>query len=414
MLSRRLWISILYLLMPTLVWWSSAHAMLVRAGEEVYVAEDESISEDMSLFGSTVSVDGYVDSDVIAFSQEILVPGIVNQDLMGAAETVEITGQVGDDLRVGARFIDVRGPVGDDAIAFCQRFTLGENGLVGGEARVWCAEALFRGDVNGNVRIGCETAEIYGHVGGDLAVDACCIKLAGTVDGDVELKGESISLLPGCVIAGNLKYTSINEMQLQEGAQILGQVEWLKKTAGVEAEAAKERVLEVMGAIIVFFILAISVGQIIVGMILIGLSRNRAASMASSLAAHPWKSLGTGLLFLVCVPIACFILLFTIIGWPLLILATLFYLIMWYLGSIVTGLTIGGKIVGAFKENRIGRMLGGLIIGLIILRVITLVLAFVPVLGFLVWFIVFPSFGMGAILIAWKTARDQASGKIMV
>jgi len=148
------------------------------------------------------------------------------------------------------------------------------------------------------------------------------------------------------------------------------------------------------------------VAQIIVGLVLLVISRKQSALMANTLTSHPWKSLGTGIVFLICLPVVSFILIFTLVGLPLAILAFLIYLIIWYLSPIVVGLTIGGKMVGAFKEIQTGRMIGGLIIGLFILRA----LSFVPVLGSFVQIVVL-LFGMGAILVSRKAAHGEAQEK---
>jgi cytoskeletal protein CcmA (bactofilin family) len=385
-------------------WWLPSNATLVRAGEDVAVAEEETITEDLALFGESVRVLGYVESDVIAFGKTITVPGTVNQDLMGGAETVEITGQVGDDVRAGARYLGVHGLVGDDLIGFCQEFILGENGRIGGEAQIWCQKAVFYGDVDGNLRAKCETAEILGHVGGSLSVDACCITLAGPVDGDAELTGETISLLPECMITGNLKYTSGNQIEIQEGAQVLGQTEWQKPEA--EVEKPKKRI---PGGLRIFLNLTMLVAQFIVGLILIGFSRKNTARMANTLTGHPWMSLGLGFLFMFLVPIAALIMMLTIIGLPLGIIVFLLYLIIWYLGPVLVGLTIGGKMVGAFKKERTGPMVGGLLLGLIILRL----LSFIPGFGWLIQFLVI-LFGMGALILSRKSMWNEAKAKDLV
>ncbi len=397
MRSRKILAAAVGLLMLTILWWAPADSILVRAADDVLVAEDETVTEDLALFGSIISVDGYVDSDVIAFCRSITVSGIINQDLMGGAETVEITGQVGDDLRIGARYIDVRGPVGDDVIAFCQRFTLGQEGRVGGEVQVWCQKAIVRGDADGNLRISCKSAEIHGHVGGNISVDASTIKLAGAVDGDAELTAESITLLPGCTITGNLKYISTKEINIQEGAQVLGETIWEKTVPEEKPEKVDFK------PFLTFLKLAMLAAQIIVGLVLIAISRKQASLMADTLTGHPWKSLGVGIVFLICVPIAALILMVTIIGLPLGLIATFLYLIVLYLSPIVVGLTIGGKIVGAFKNESAGRMVGGLILGLVILRAIS----FIPAFGSFVQFLVL-LFGTGALLYSRKLARDKA------
>jgi cytoskeletal protein CcmA (bactofilin family) len=375
-----------------------SEAILVRAGEDVFVSQEESLSEDLALFASTISVDGYVDADVIAFSQSLVITGVINHDLQGGAEKIDLTGQVGDDLRAGGRYIDVRGPVGDDAIAFCERFTLGSSGRVGGEARVWCAEAYFQGDVDGNLRASCSRAEVHGRVGGDMAVEAASIKISGPVDGNADLKGAAIVLLPGCVITGNLTYSSPNEIEIQEGARIEGAVERRAMEVSTKDTDSVEELLAGLGAIWIFFKVAFFVGQIIVGLILLGLFRKATVHSAMTFSGHIWKSLGIGIIFACCAFIAALILPFTIIGLPLGIMLICFSLIIWYLASIVVGLAIGGLMVGAFKVRSTGRLIGGLILGLLILRA----LSFVPILGFLIQLFVVLA-GMGAILIAMKT-----------
>ena len=321
------------LLMPLMLAMLIGHrseAMLVRAGEDVFVSQEETLSEDLSLFAATISVDGYVDADVIAFSRSLVVTGVINHDLQGGAETIDLTGQVGDDLRIGGRYVDVRGPVGDDAIAFCERFTLGSSGRVGGEARVWCSEAYFQGDVDGNLRASCARAEVHGHVGGDLAVEGASIKISGPVDGDADLKAASIVLLPGCVISGDLAYSSAQEIEIQEGARVLGSIERRAVEVAKKETDSVEELLAGLGALWIFFKVAFFVGQIIVGLILLGLFRKFSIATATSFSGHIWKSLGIGIIFACCAIIASLILPFTIIGLPLAIMLICFSLIIWY------------------------------------------------------------------------------------
>jgi cytoskeletal protein CcmA (bactofilin family) len=396
---RRFTVVLLLPLMLVMLNGRRSEAMLVRAGEDVFVSPEETLTEDLALFASTISVDGYVDADVIAFSRSLVITGVINHDLQAGAETIDLTGQVGDDFRVGARYVDVRGPVGDDAIAFCERFTLGSGGRVGGEARVWSSEAYFQGDVDGTLRIGCNRAEVHGHVGGDLAIEASSIKISGPVDGNAELKAAPITLLPGCVIAGGLTYSSPEEIEIQEGARVMGSIERLQVEVKAEKEESLQKFLSGMGAIWAVLKVTFFVGQIIVGLILLGLFRRQSVLMATTFSSHVWKALGIGIVFACCATIASLILPFTVIGLPLAIMLICFSLIVWYLASIVVGLAVGGLMVGAFKTRSTGRLIGGLILGLLILRA----LSFVPILGLLVQLFVVLA-GIGAILISLRTS----------
>jgi cytoskeletal protein CcmA (bactofilin family) len=403
--TKRFYTVFWLLLLLILILGSSPEATLVRAGEDVFVAENESLTEDLALFASTISVDGYVDSDVIAFSRSITISGVINQDLMGGAESIDLTGQVGDDIRVGGRYVDIRGPVGDDAIALCQRFTLSQSGRIGGEVRVWCSEAYFHGDVNGNLRAGCDRAEIHGHVGGNASVRAGNIKIDGAIDGDAELKAETIVLLPECIIDGDLTYASVNDIEIQTGAQVRGQIERLEYEMPAKRRIPDRELLEGLSTIWIFFKIAFFFGQIIIGLILVGVFRKQSTLMASTFLGHIWKSLGIGFVFVCCASVASLILPFTAIGLPLAIMLICFSLIIWYLSPIVVSLALGGQMVGAFKEHRTGRMVGGMILGLFILRA----LSFIPILGLLIQIFVILA-GMGAILLSMRSSRGHAPG----
>ncbi|MFC1683784.1 hypothetical protein ACFL0G_06235 [Candidatus Zixiibacteriota bacterium] len=409
MRSKNLPVIMLCFMVLAILTGSTVDAMVVRAGENVFVNKEETLAEDIALFAGEISVAGYVDADVIAFCQKLDVTGIINHDLLGGAERIKITGQVGDDLRVGAREVHLHGPVGDDAIVFCQIFTQGEDSRVGGEIQAWCQEATLRGDVDQNVQIVAQTAEIYGHIGGNITLEACCITLAGSVDGNAELEGQSINLLPGCVIAGDLKYTSPEELEFEEGVQILGAVAWEQLAPEVETWKKESILGDIMQGVRTFMVLlklTLFVGQIIVGLILIGIFRKETLKMVDALVGNFWKSLGIGVIFSICGAIIFGVLLFTLIGLPLGVLGLLVYTIIWYLSPIVVALAFGGKIVGAMGKDRTAPWVGALLIGLTILRAIS----FIPVFGFFVQlFVLF--FGMGAIIVAWKSAYAQSRVK---
>src|SRR5438067_4254586 len=66
-----------------------------RAGDEVLIKADETISGDLYAFGKRVTVDGTVEGDLVAFGQDIIVNGTVKGHVMAASQTVLVAGTTG-------------------------------------------------------------------------------------------------------------------------------------------------------------------------------------------------------------------------------------------------------------------------------------------------------------------------------
>src|SRR4051794_7246380 len=71
------------------------HAAVFRSGDKVTIAADETIDDDLYVFGSEIVIDGKVDGDVCAFGKQITVNGTVTGNVMAAGQAVVIVGQAG-------------------------------------------------------------------------------------------------------------------------------------------------------------------------------------------------------------------------------------------------------------------------------------------------------------------------------
>jgi hypothetical protein len=118
--------------------------------------------------------------------------------------------------------------------------------------------------------------------------------------------------------------------------------------------------------------------------------------MADAIRLDPWRSLGWGALLLFAMPIACIVVLITIIGLPLALIALVIWGIGIYLSQIPVAIFIGKLIVkrGESSASR-GSMIGYCALGLFIL----LLLNWIPVLGFFTGLLT-ALFGLGSIITA--------------
>jgi hypothetical protein len=120
--------------------------------------------------------------------------------------------------------------------------------------------------------------------------------------------------------------------------------------------------------------------------------------------------LGIGFLALIVVPIAALILCFFIVTIPISLTAILLFLLGLYLAKVFVGLSIGRWLFGRFKWGENDFL--ALFVGLLVL----MLLALIPVIGWLVRFL-YVLFGLGAAiislykLIALTSKERRAAGK---
>jgi len=353
----------------------------LRGGGTISLAEGERWAGNAMVTGETVRISGIIEGDLLCLARGLTIAGNVRQDLWGIAEDIDLVGRVGDDLRGVGRRITVIGVVGGDLLAGCQNFSLPQGGVVEGE-----------------VRAGCKEAELNGTIKGDAHISAQTIRIGGRIEGDVHLEAKKIILSPSAFIKGKLNYKSPLEIEVPEGAKILGGSQW-------ERPKVKKKDRSVIS---IFLEIVLFLGLLLVGIIAVSLSQRNAILVSGTLTSSPWKSLGWGLIALICLPIAIFILLLTVIGLPLAVFLLFGYILALYLSKVFVGVFIGGKILGIFFKKGLSPI-WYLILGLIILTL----LAKVPYLGWPVRILTI-IFGLGSLLLSRRALYLQAKAKELI
>ena len=91
----------------------------VRQGNEVLIAKDEVIDDDLYVFAQKVTVNGTIKGDLIVFGRQININGSVDGDLIAAAQQVLVNGKVSDDARIAGQVLTLQdgADIGDDLIA---------------------------------------------------------------------------------------------------------------------------------------------------------------------------------------------------------------------------------------------------------------------------------------------------------
>lgn len=347
-----------------------------RSGDTVTVPQDEVVDGDLYVMGRNIIVDGTVNGDIFGAGQTITINGTVNGGVTLAGETLTVNGQVLHGARLVGQTINVNSSIGRDLAA------AGAVLNVGSAAKI--ADDLV---------LGVGTSYISGHVNGDIKGGAGEVTITNKVGGNVELEVDKLTITSTANIEGALVYTSENEASIQSGARLGGST-----THNVpEKPAAPSPFSGMPGKLLGFLMI------LVIGIIVILLATGRISAMADSIRTKPWPSLGWGALALFVTPIAALVVIITIIGLPVGLIALALYGIAIYLSQIPVGFLIGRLIIRRNGEiESKGLMIGALALGLAIL----LVLGLIPYVGGLVMLLTI-IFGLGSLVVSVARSKGR-------
>jgi cytoskeletal protein CcmA (bactofilin family) len=348
-----------------------------RTGDIVTVTQDEVVDGDLYVIGRSIIIDGTVNGDIFGAGQTITINGTVNGGVTLAGQTLTVNGQVANGARLAGQTLNVNSNIGRDLAA------AGDTLNVGGTAEI--ADDLV---------LGVGSSYISGHINGDVKGGGGEITITSKVGGNVELEVDKLTITSTANIEGDLVYTSENEASIQSGARLGGSTTHNMP----EKPAAPSPLAAIPGKLLGFLMI------LVIGIIVILLATGRVSAMADSIRTKPWPSLGWGALALFVTPIAALIVIITIIGLPVGLIALVLYGIAIYLSQIPVGFLIGRLIIrrNGEVESR-GLLIGALALGLAIL----LVLGLIPYVGGLVMLLTI-IFGLGSLVVSVARSRGKA------
>jgi cytoskeletal protein CcmA (bactofilin family) len=339
-----------------------ATAMAQDAGEEVI--KRGVINEDVYAAGESVTVDANVTGDVLAAGGEVTVAGQVSADVMAAGGQVEVRANVGDDVRVFGGQLDISADIGDQLIAAGGKITVESGTRVGGGT--W----LAGGDVT-----------VDGRLGHGLLAAGGNISVSGQVEGDVELTGDSIRIEPGAVIRGDLVWRSDHEIRIDKKATITGSVVREPMPYGEGPGRATGTIMSILTLFVSVMILAYFFPGFLGG-------------AGEILRTRFGRSLLTGFILLIMIPVAIVLLFVTVVGW----LAGLVMLALYFV-AIAIAMLVGVRTLTELGARQFKQELAGSWWRLALAVALTLValslVGLIPVVGGLVWFLLLIG-GLGA------------------
>jgi cytoskeletal protein CcmA (bactofilin family) len=244
---------------------------------------------------------------------------------------------------------------------------------------------IVDGTVNDNVYIGNGGLDVSGEVNGDILVVHGNVLITGRVDGDVIALDGRITTRDGSQVTGDVR--SRREPNVAPGT--------------VRGDVKKLNVGNLWGGILLVFLIflwvAVTVSVALFGLLFV-LLFPRAADATAAAGRRFWPTIGWGALVGIVGPILGVLLLATIVGIPFGLGVISAFNVLAPLGYVASSLILGRVMV---KGTSTGARVGAFFAGFGILRVVALI----PGIGFIVWFLTC-LYGLGALVqAAWRAGR---------
>jgi cytoskeletal protein CcmA (bactofilin family) len=289
------------------------------------------------------------------------------------------------------------------------------NGTIAGDLVAFGGNVRILGDVAGDVVAGGGNLWIQGNIQGTLDIQGGNIVIDGTVGQNAVITAAKLTISSKAILKGNLAYTSNKEADIEEGAQIAGSINGdagskailLWKLTSVLAnhipeqpESWKEWKSDLPLWLRILLRSSYFVSLLIAGIFILIVYRRHATMVADRIISFPLRTVGSGLIILICVPIASLILCISIVGLPIGLVSLAAYLVFAYIGRVYVALAIGREILDRITKQEV-RIIWPLIVGLLII----MLLSSIPFYIGWIFRILFVLFGMGGMLIVEKRVR---------
>lgn len=267
--------------------------------------------------------------DLLIGGSELRIVEPVPGDLIAAGGTLSVQAPVAGNAIVAGGNLTLDGSIGDALYAMGGRITI--DGQVAKNARIagGQVEVDRRAVVGGNLSVAGGDVSVHGEVKGYVQGAGGNVFINGPVGGDVVAAGGEVELGPQARIAGMVRYASNETLRRHPDAQVAGGVrqmggDWQRE----RPDFGFARWLWTLGMMVLAVVLVMAAPAV-------------TGRAAGTLRARPGWSLLIGFATLVLAPVAVVVLLVTVIGIPVALLALILYLALLLAGYVMTGIGLG-------------------------------------------------------------------------
>jgi hypothetical protein len=276
-----------------------------------------------------------------------------------AGSSVEIVESSDGNVHAVGGKVELDAPVGGSARLAGGTVEIGANAAIAEGASLAAGKIIVKGAIKGDLRAAAGHVTLDGTVGGDASVAAGTLELGpnARIGGKLRFRGGQMERDPAAQVAGGVEHASRRSHKLEYTPFSRSRGGWIW-TAG----------LVLLAAIIAGSLPALS------------------TRMGEELRTRPWMAALFGLVALVVIPIASILVMITIIGIPIALLALMAYAALLIVGYVFASVVASGLLLERVKPEVAGRpawRAGAAVLAMLALAL----LGRIPVLGALVIFV---------------------------
>lgn len=197
-------------------------------GGNVVIRADETIDDDLYVFGRQITIDGTVNGDLMAFGEQITINGAVEGDLLAAGQTV-VVGNAVDDARIAGHVLKLgpKAKLGGDLLAAGMSLECEPQSTVAGDVLYAGYQGLFGGQIDQDLKAAMAHCRLAGLIGGRADLEV------GGTDGDppphqfgppppipMPVLPSGLTIAETATVTGPLTYTAPQEAQIDPKATL--------------------------------------------------------------------------------------------------------------------------------------------------------------------------------------------------
>lgn len=312
--------------------------------------------------------------NIMAIDETVVVNGTANGLIMLCGNTISSNAN-GDYAFIVGREVNISGNITRDAFVVGETVTIENTGVINRDLYVCASKVIINGAVNRNIYVASSELLV-----GDKAY----------IMGDVHSATDKIVISETANVLGTVEYRSdASVVSIPDGIEVNRiEIETNKNQGNVSKSFDfNGKILELLMVFVTFILMLAVVPEFFTKI------DERYALNAKEL----FKAFGIGVLLLIVVPIASIILMVTIVGLPIAVVALLMYIIAF----IITGAVAGYTIVKAIFGSKVNKFVAGTA-GVIAYKLLTCV----PVLGGIIYFFCI-SLTLGVMYMTFKKNKNN-------
>lgn len=330
----------------------------------IRIAEGDTLSRQMIIAGEWIDMDGHITNDLFAAGKHVNLKGSAGDDAFIAGESVVVQGSIGDMLIAAGETVLLDGNVA------------GETVLAGRQVRITESTRI-----SGNLLVAADRIILEG----------------GQTNGWARIAGKSVSLdglIGGYVIIYSSDVTFGENYQANGGTKIISSRPVYRENLGVipgnlDIEVHRPPVL-----LYILFQTWFYLSLLVTGIALLLLFRPLVTDLYQFSTERFWSNIGVGLLSLLGIPLAIFILFLPLVTIPLAVILGIAYAFSLFFSYLLVALVLGMQVwFWIHKEPVKATWYWALALGLILIAIVT----HIPFIGWLINLLLL-FFGSGSVV----------------